>query len=167
MFGARIRDAQAYDLPAIVAIYNSTIPGRMATADLDPISVESRYRWFQEHTSTFRPLWVVEKKDGVVAWLSFSSFYGRPAYHQTVELSIYIHEQHRQRGLGSWLLQEAIDFSPRIQVDTLLGFIFAHNLPSLGLFKKFEFVQWGFLPKVAWLDGVARDLVILGKKVVP
>lgn len=165
MLGSSIRDAQESDLPAIVAIYNATIPGRMVTADLDPISIESRYCWFQDHSPDSRPLWVVEEKNRVIAWLSFSSFYGRPAYSKTVELSIYIHEQYRQRGLGSWLLAEAIAFSPRIQVDTLLGFIFAHNLPSLRLFKKLTFVQWGLLPNVAWLDGIPRDLVILGKKV--
>jgi len=32
-----IRDARAHDLPAIVAIYNAAIPGRMATADTDPV----------------------------------------------------------------------------------------------------------------------------------
>jgi len=55
-----IRDANVDDLPAIVAIYNAAIPGRMATADLEPLSVESRRQWFNEHLPGSRPLWVVE-----------------------------------------------------------------------------------------------------------
>jgi L-amino acid N-acyltransferase YncA len=46
----------------------------------------------------------------------------------------------------------------------LLGFVFAHNEPSLKLLKKFGFSEWGYLPQVANLDGIERDLVILGKR---
>jgi len=81
------RDATLTDLPAIVAIYNATIPGRMVTADTEPVSVESRVPWFREHGGN-RPLWVVEEAGAVTAWLSFSSFYGRPAYAATAELSV-------------------------------------------------------------------------------
>ena len=74
------RDATLDDLPAIVAIYNSTVPSRQVTADLEPVSVESRLGWFQAHGPEKRPLWVVEGEGRVIAWLSFSDFYGRPAY---------------------------------------------------------------------------------------
>ncbi len=46
----------------------------------------------------------------------------------------------------------------------MLGFIFGHNEPSLRLFQRFEFETWGTLPRVAVLDGVERDLVILGRR---
>jgi phosphinothricin acetyltransferase len=152
-------------LAQIVEIYNSTIPSRMVTADTEPVSVESRVRWFEEHTPGRRPLWVVEEANRIVAWLSFSNFYGRPAYAKTAELSIYVHAAFRHRGLGSYLLREAIDHAPAIRVDTLLGFIFGHNQPSLALFERFGFSRWGELPKVAALDGVERDLVIVGRRI--
>jgi phosphinothricin acetyltransferase len=62
-------------------------------------------------------------------------------------------------------LQQAIDFAPRIGVHTLLGFIFGHNLPSLKLFEAYGFERWADMPRVATLDGIERDLVILGKRV--
>jgi phosphinothricin acetyltransferase len=37
-----IRDATEDDLPAIVAIYNASIPSRTATADTEPISIKRR-----------------------------------------------------------------------------------------------------------------------------
>ena len=84
-----VRDATETDLPAIVAIYNATIPGGMVTADTDPVSVASRLPWFRSHTPDRRPCWVAEDSAGCVcAWLSFSDFHPRPAYHPTAEISV-------------------------------------------------------------------------------
>lgn len=159
------RNATIYDLPAIVSIYNSTIPSRMVTADTEEISVESRTAWFAEHSATCRPLWVVEKDGEICGWLSFQSFYGRPAYSSTAEISIYLHEDYRGTGLGKVLLQKAIEACPELHIKNVLGFIFAHNTASLQLFKRFGFEKWAHLPKVAELDGVERDLIILGKRI--
>jgi phosphinothricin acetyltransferase len=62
-------------------------------------------------------------------------------------------------------LKQALMHAPSISLNTLLGFIFGHNEPSLRLFEKFSFARWGELPKVATLDGVERDLVIVGRRV--
>ncbi|MEH7378432.1 GNAT family N-acetyltransferase [Neobacillus drentensis] len=159
-----IRNADMCDLPVIVDIYNTTIASRMVTADLEPISVENRVQWFNEHSSTFRPLWVVENQGEICAWVSFQSFYGRPAYNATAEISIYIHPDFRGRKLGKYLIQKAIDACPSLQIKTLLGFIFGHNEPSIKLFSSFGFEKWAQLPNVAELDGIERDLIILGKR---
>ena len=158
------RIAKREDLQQIVAIYNATIRSRVVTADIELVSVESRERWFEEHSPDFRPLWVVEVEGQIAAWLSFSSFYGRPAYDRTAELSVYVHTDFRKRGIASYLLTQAFAQTPGLGIDTLLGFIFAHNLTSLALFEKFGFARWGELPKVALLDGVERDVVIVGRR---
>ena len=62
------------------------------------------------------------------------------------------------------MLTRAFVQAPGLGIDTLLGFIFGHNLASLALFEKFGFERWGELPKVALLDGVERDLVIVGRR---
>jgi len=159
------RIARREDLPQIVDIYNSTIPSRLVTADTEPVSVESRIRWFDEHSRDFRPLWVVEADGHIAGWLSFSSFYGRPAYNKTAEISVYVSEAHRKQGLGSYFLTEALAHAPSLKLDTLLGFIFGHNLASLTLFGKFGFQRWGVLPRVAALDHIERDLVIVGRRI--
>lgn len=160
-----LRDATEADLPAIVEIYNATIAGRMVTADTSPVTVESRVVWFQTHNSRTRPLWVVLDGERICAWLSFNSFYGRPAYQPTAEVSIYVAESHRRRGVGRGLLERAILGAPACEIRNLLGFIWAHNLPSLQLFEAFGFERWGHLPRVAELDGIERDLVIVGRRV--
>jgi L-amino acid N-acyltransferase YncA len=158
------RDATEADLPAIVAIYNSTVASREVTADLEPVSVDSRRAWFAAHGPARRPLWVVEEAGRVIAWLSFSDFYGRPAYRHTAEISIYLDDAARGQGLGTRLLDAALARAHEFDVDTALGFVFGHNAPSLKLFARFGFERWGHLPRVAVLDGVERDLVIVGKR---
>jgi L-amino acid N-acyltransferase YncA len=157
------RDATLTDLPGIVAIYNSTVPSRNVTADLEPVTVESRLAWFHAHGPQARPLWVVEEGGKVIAWLSFTDFYGRPAYLRTAEVSIYLDTSARGKGLGKQLLDAALTRAPGLGIDTVLGFVFGHNEPSLRLFAGFGFDVWGTLPRVAVLDGVERDLVILGR----
>jgi L-amino acid N-acyltransferase YncA len=160
-----VRDANLQDLPEIVEIYNQTIPGRMVTADLEPVSVESRVAWFKAHDTLTRPLWVVVEENKITAWASFQSFYGRPAYRHTAEISIYVSKDHKQKGIGKMLLKKAIEECPGLEIKNLLGFIFGHNTPSLNLFRIFEFETWAHMPGVAVLDGIERDLLILGKKI--
>jgi L-amino acid N-acyltransferase YncA len=159
------RNATREDLPVIVEIYNSTVPGRMVTADTEPVSVESRLQWCQDHEPSRRPLWIVCSENQPVGWVSFQSFYGRPAYNATAEISIYVHENFRGIGFGKQILDHAMQKCESLQIKTLLGYIFAHNLPSINLFREKGFSEWGLFPKIAVLDGIERDLVILGKRV--
>jgi L-amino acid N-acyltransferase YncA len=159
-----IRLAELKDLTSIVEIYNLSIPGRLATADTEPVTVESRLEWFHSHKEN-RPLFVVVENNIIIAFLSFKSFYGRPAYSITAEIGIYIHPDHQKKGLGKILLQKAIDMSPELKLENLLGFIFGHNEPSIKLFKSFGFTEWGTLKEVGKMDGKYVDLIIFGKKI--
>ncbi len=161
-----LRAATDADLPAIVDIYNATIPSRMVTADLEPVTVEARRPWLVAHQNPARPLWVLVDAAGTVAaWLSFDTFYFRAAYDGTAMIAIYVAPTHRRQGLGRHFLQQAIARAPALGLHTLLGYIFGHNEPSLQLFAAHGFERWGHLPKVALLDGVPRDLIIVGRRV--
>ena len=159
------RDAVIGDLPRIVEIYNSIVAGRMVTADTEPVAVESRIVWFNAHDPHFRPLWMVMDGEQNIGWVSYQWFYGRPAYNGTSELSIYLDEKARGKGYGEKILQYAMESCGRLKIKTLLGYIFAHNLPSLKLFRKLGFEDWGYFPRIAELDGVERDLIIVGKRI--
>jgi phosphinothricin acetyltransferase len=165
-----LRPATEADLPAIVAIYNSTIPSRMVTADLESVTVEARRPWLAAHQNPSRPIWVLcdpAIAGGVCAWLSFDPFYPRAAYDGTAMIAIYVAASHRRRGIGRHLLREALARAPQLGLHTLLGYIFGHNEPSLRLFESHGFARWGHLPRVAVLDGVDRDLIIVGRRLAP
>jgi phosphinothricin acetyltransferase len=163
-----VRDAKESDLPAIVAIYNASIPGRTATADLEPVSVESRLEWFAKHDPDRRPLWVLEEGGEVVAWIGLSSFYGgRPAYDATAEVSMYVDPRYQHKGVGRQLLGRMIEACPRLGVTTLLGMYFDHNEASRRLCRALGFEEMGHLSRIANLDGVSRGLVITGLRITP
>ena len=160
-----VRDAAEADLPAIIEIYNAATATRNSTARFDPVSVEERLPWFHRHSPNAFPLWVAEIEGQIAAWLSFHEFIRRPAYRGAVEISIYVHEKFRRRGIGRALLQRAIAEAPRLNVRALLGYVLGHNEVSLRLFEDAGFERWGRLPRLARFENAERDLVILGRPV--
>jgi len=103
----------------------------------------------------------------VAAWVSFESFYGRPAYDRTAEISIYIAPEYRRQGLGKRLLAESLAMTPELGIRTVVAYIFSHNEGSMRLFRSFGFETWGELPEIAEMDGRRYSLSILGKHVNP
>ena len=126
-----IRDAVESDLPAIIDIYNATVPTRMVTAELEPTTVEARLPWFREHSPDQYPFWVAENDCRVIGWLDFKKFLPRSAYRGTAEISVYVDEEFRRQGVARRLLKQAIARWPSLGITAIVGLIFAHNEPSL------------------------------------
>lgn len=161
-----IRPATQADLPAIVAIYNQSVVTKQATADLTPVTVEQQQAWFDKHgTEKNRPMMVAVKDEKIVGWATLSNLYERPAYHISAEISVYIDKDQKGQGLGQLLVEHILQLAPNCGVQQVLAKIFAHNQPSLNLFKKLGFEQWGYLKQVCDMDGFIADVVILGKAV--
>lgn len=160
----QFRPAQDSDLCAIVAIYNSTINGRQATADLQTVSVKSRQAWFNAHKQDpQRPLYVIEHHQQIIAWGSFSDYYPRAAYRISAEISIYVAQEARGQGWGQIMLEEMTQRAPQLGIRHIIGVIFAHNTASLKLFTRNGFNRWGYLPQVCDLQTHLADIVIMGK----
>jgi L-amino acid N-acyltransferase YncA len=161
----KIRDAVEADLPAILEIYNAAIATRIATAQLEPVTLEERRHWLKEHSAERHPFWVLEADGKIAGWLSLKPFLPRCAYRGAAEVSVYVHEKFRRRGIATKLLREAITRGPSLEINAIVGLIFAHNEPSLKLFGSLGFERWGLLPGIARIDGVERDLTIMGRHV--
>jgi L-amino acid N-acyltransferase YncA len=158
-----IRHARSDDLAAIVAIYNAAIPGHQATADLAPVTVTERQAWLASHRSDTHPLWIAEADDGHVAgWVALSTFYRRPAWDPTVELSLYVHPDYQGSGVGRALAAHAIDGAAGCSIKSIIAIVFAHNEASLSLLESVGFERWGYLPRVTRMPEGRRDVVILG-----
>lgn len=173
-----VQRASKEDLPEILAIYNQSIAGKQATANLVPVTCEERAEWFTEHlNSPTRPIYTVRARVAgaetmapvatlpIVAWGSFSDLYARTAYHISTEISIYLHKEYHGQGLGSLLTRWMLAQAPSLGIHNIVALVFAHNQPSLGLFRKLGFVQWGYMPKVCDMQGFIADVVMLGKAV--
>ena len=163
----KIRDATETDLAAVIEIYNAAIATRMSTAQLEPVTVDSRRHWLKDHSPDHHPFWVAEVDGEIGGWLTLKEFLPRCAYSGTAEVSVYVDPRRRRQGIGRYLLGEAIKRAPQLEITAIVGLIFAHNEPSLRLFAELGFERWGLLPRVAQLDGAYRDLTIMGRQVSP
>jgi len=161
----KIRDAVESDLPAIIKIYNAAVATRVATAQLEQVTLEDRRGWLKEHSADRHPFWVLEMDRQIAGWLTLKPFLPRCAYRGTAEVSVYVDEKFRRRGVGRTLLGEAIARAASLKINAMVGLIFAHNEPSLRLFEQLGFERWGLLPRIAQLDAVERDLTIMGRPV--
>ncbi|WP_367108892.1 N-acetyltransferase family protein [uncultured Psychrobacter sp.] len=176
-----VQRASLDELPTILAIYNQSIAGKQATANLAPVTVEERAAWFHEHLDNpKRPIYVVkviasgasidstdetqlsESSETIVAWGSFSDLYARSAYHISSEISIYLHKDYHGQGLGSLLTSWMMTQARALGINNVVALVFAHNEPSLRLFRKLGFEQWGYMPQVCDMQGFIADVVMLG-----
>jgi phosphinothricin acetyltransferase len=163
-----VREATEPDLPAIVDIYNQSIPGGWSTADTKPITVNERLEWFRKFDPAKRPIWVAETDGSVVAVAYLSSFYGgRSAYDSTAEISVYIARAYQRRGIGRWFKQWVIEQCPRLGVTTLLSMHFDHNEATRRINQSLGFQQQGHLTEIAVVQGQRLGLIISALRIPP
>jgi phosphinothricin acetyltransferase len=160
--GIVIRDAGDGDLPAIAAILNAGIATRAATAQIDPVDVEERRAWLRRH-DVRHPVWVAVDARGVAGWLS-TAWSERAAYDATAEVSVYVAPERQGHGVGAALLRHTIAAAPPLEIERYVARIFTHNPASLRLFERAGFERWGLMPGVARVEGVLRDVAILGRR---
>lgn len=159
-----IRDAAGEDLEDLLRIYNLAIETSTATFDLDQQSLEERKEWFSHYGDRY-PL-IVAVKDGQVAgYSSLSVFRAKPAYNQTVELSVYIDEAFWGLGIGTALMEEILNRAKALGYHVVISGITDGNETSIHLHEKFGFRKVGFFPEVGfkfdrWLDVVFYQLLL-------
>ena len=161
-----IRLARPEDLPAIVAIYNQSIPSQQSTGDTQPLRVEDRRTWFAEHPADKHPIFVAEINEQVAGWCSLSPYRpGRAALRFTAEISYYITFSYHRRGIGTVLVEYALAACPALEIRHLFAIVLEGNQASLRLLEKMGFERWGYLPRVADFDGKEVGHVYLGRHV--
>jgi L-amino acid N-acyltransferase YncA len=161
-----IRLAQMDDLPALVDIYNQSIPSQQSTGDMQPLRVEDRRGWFEEHRPEAHPIFVAEVEGQVAGWCSLSAYRpGRAALRFTAEISYYIALDHHRQGIGTALVEHALAACPALQIRHLFAIVLEGNQASLSLLEKMGFEQWGYLPRVADFDGKEVGHLYYGRHV--
>jgi L-amino acid N-acyltransferase YncA len=161
-----IRFAQIDDLPAIVDIYNQSIPSKQSTGDTQPVRVEDRMTWFGEHRPEEHPIFVAEMDGQVVGWCSLSAYRaGRAALRFTAEISYYIAPAYHRHGIGTALIEHALASCPALQFKHLFAIVLEGNEASVRLLEKIGFEKWGYLPRVADFDGKEVGQLYYGRHV--
>ena len=162
----KIRFLEESDRSRVVEILNEAIGIANATALTNPVSVESRSAWFDEHTRENYPIYV-EEVDGVISgWCSISPYRaGRGALRFTAEISYYVSNDFKRQGVATRLVLHAIEDCGRLGIKNLFGILLDTNEASIRLLEKLGFGKWGHMPNVADFDGTECAHVYYGKRI--
>ena len=144
---------------AILDIFNEAILNSTALYDYKPRAPESMGPWFEAKTKGNFPVIGIEDPDGtLLAFGSYGSFRAWPAYKYTVEHSVYVHKDHRGRGLGLQVMRSLIAAARQNDVHAMMGGIDASNAGSIALHERLGFKHVGTLPQVGFKFGRWLDL---------
>ena len=126
-----IRPARGEDVGAITSIYNEAIvDGSYATADVEPVSVESRLEFMRSRRDPYG-VFVVEQPGGsVIGWSALGPLAIRPSYSELVEPAVYLGSSHRAHRLGTHLLAHLLEAARRRGFVTMVAVIYARNAAS-------------------------------------
>lgn len=154
-----VQCTHAKHAPAILDIFNEAIRTSTALYDYQPRPLASMEAWFAAKEKGGFPVIGIEDEAGaLVAVASFGSFRAWPAYKYTVEHSVYVHKDHRGRGLGREVMQALIAAARRRDVHAMVGGIDASNAGSIALHERLGFRHVGTLPQVGFKFGRWLDL---------
>ena len=157
-----VRRAMLKDLGGITEIYNEAILKTVATFDTSPKTVEEQKPWFESHDSK-HPILVAEQGGKIVGWASLSRWSDRCAYSDTAEISVYVKEEHRGKGIGKRLMQEILAQGQEGGLHTVVARIAESNEASVRLHEAFGFEHVGTMKEVGKKFGKLLDVHIMQK----
>ena len=150
----------------ILEILNEAILNTTALYDYKPRTLERMADWFEAKASgNFPVIGAVDDDDRLLGFASYGTFRNWAAYKYSVEHSIYVHKDHRGRGLGRALLQRLIAAAREQNYHVLIGGIDASNAASIALHEALGFAHAGTIRQVGfkfgrWLDLAFYQLVL-------
>ncbi len=160
-----IRLATEEDLAAINGIYNQAVRQRFCTAHLAPVDLDYRRAWFCDHPPERYPVFVYQEDNVIKGWASLGAYRAdREALAHVAEVSYFVDNESRGRGIGSQLLQYALNVAPGCGLKVLVAILLDKNPASISLLKKFGFSLWGSMPGIASIGDETADHLYYGLK---
>jgi phosphinothricin acetyltransferase len=157
-----IRSAKISDLNAITEIYNEAIQTTTATFDTEPKTEEEQKVWFDSHGTQY-PIVVEESNGAVVGWASLSKWSDRCGYSGTAEISLYVKQEFRGKGMGRKLMEAIISEGRRVGLHTIIARIAEGNDVSVHLAESFGFRHIGVMKEVGRKFGRLLDVHLMQK----
>ena len=160
MSGSFILDAlNPSDWEQVREIYLQGIATGLATFETEAPSWE---RWDAAHHPFAR---LAARAGGQLwGWAALAPVSSRAVYRGVAEVSVYVRDSARGRGVGRALLEELIAVSEANGIWTLQAGIFAINLPSLGLHRACGFREVGRRERIGQLHGVWLDTILMERR---
>lgn len=152
---------------AILDILNDAIVTSTAVYDYQPRPPASMGPWFATKRANGFPVLGLEDDAGtLLGFASYGSFRAWPAYHHTVEHSIYVQRDHRGRGHARQLLTALVDAAQAHNRHVMIGGVDADNAASLALHRSLGFETCGTIRHAGYKFGRWLDLVFV-QRILP
>ena len=146
------------DVASCLDIYNYEVVNSVATLDLEPRTLPEWQVWFEAHQTQEHCIIVGLIDDVVVGYASLSPYRTKDAFKSTVELSIYIHQEYRGKGVASKLMNHILEHAKETEtLHTVVSVITAGNAASTALHERFGFTYCGLIPQVGFKHGKYQD----------
>lgn len=158
----KIRRAKPEDLEAITDIYNDAILKTTATFDTEPKTLEEQKHWFERHDSRY-PILVAEKENRILGWVSLTAWSDRCAYSDTAEISLYVREGYRGKGIGKSLTEAILREGENAGLHTVIARIAEGSHASTHIFEAFGFNHIGVMKEVGRKFGRSIDVRLMQK----
>lgn len=147
------------DWEQVKSIYLEGIATGNATFETDAPDWET---WDRNHLSVGRL--AAREGDLVIGWAALSAVSSRRVYSGVAEVSVYVSASSRGRGVGRLLLDSLIKEAEHAGLWTLQAGIFPENAASIDLHKACGFREVGRRERIARLNGVWRDVILLERR---
>jgi phosphinothricin acetyltransferase len=145
---------------AILAILNDAIVTSTALFDYRPRPPERMAEWFRAKDARRFPVLGAVADDGtLMGFATYGAFRAWPAYKYTVEHSVYVHEDHRRKGLALALLTRLIAAAEEQDYHVMVAGIDAANAASIALHERLGFQYAGKIHHAGFKFGRWLDLV--------
>ncbi len=149
---------------AILDIFNDAIVNSTALYDYARRAPESMAGWFEAKRAGAFPVIGAAAEDGqLLGFASYGTFRAWPAYKYTVEHSVYVHREHRGKGVGLALMRRLIDAATEQQYHVMVGGIDLANTGSIALHDRLGFVHAGTIRQAGFKFGRWLDLAFYQK----
>ncbi|GIM47978.1 N-acetyltransferase [Collibacillus ludicampi] len=160
-----IRFAREEDLEGILEIYNDAILNTTAVYAYKPHTLENRKQWFLKKKQEGYPI-IVYDDSSIAGFATYGPFRAWPAYKYTIEHSVYVHKDYRNKGVGKLLVQEIIRLANKQNYATLVAGIDSTNVASIKLHEGLGFTFAGTIRKAGFKFGKWLDLSFYQKELV-
>ena len=151
--------SNAADIQAITDIYNAAVIAGGSSADLTARTLEQRRAWVASHHFPYG-VFVIETPDGaIVGFAALSVFYDRAGYDGVADLAYYVAPQWQGKAVGTFALAALLDEARARRMRKVCAIIFADNVRSIALMRRFGFARFGLMPRAATdSTGTLRDM---------
>jgi phosphinothricin acetyltransferase len=147
------------DGPAVLEIYAYGLETRMATFETKMPTWNQLDQKWHKHSR-----FVYEQEGQVAGWVALNPVSNREVYRGVAEVSIYVARGALGQGIGSHLMRGVIRCSEQNGIWTLYSSVFPENTATVRLHQKFGFRKVGIREKIACLDDVWRDTLIMERR---